>query len=67
MKYRIRCGDSYFYGIRWREGEAIQNWKKEFCFIDPLEMDIDEAKSTLATLLEVGKFTEMPVIEEVEE
>lgn len=66
MKYRIRCGENHLYGIIWREGKAIQDWEKESCFVNPLEMDLDDAKRTLATLIETGKFTEMPVIEEVE-
>ena len=67
MKYRIRCGERYYYGIAWRNGKSFQNWDKESCFVNPLEMNLNDAECTLATLLKAGNFTEMPVIERVEE
>ncbi len=65
MKYRIRCGNRYYCGISWRDGKAFQRWEKESCFAIPVEMNLTDAECTLATLLEAGKFTEMPVIVEV--
>ena len=67
MKYRIRCGDRYYCGMTWKNGRAFQKWEKESCFVIPLEMGFNDAECSLATLVETGKFTEMPFIEEVDE
>lgn len=65
MKYRIRCGELYYCGIVWDEGKAFQKWAKDDWSHCPLEMTLNDAVCTLTTLLETGKFTEMPTIVEV--
>lgn len=67
MKYRIRCGNRYYCGMAWKEGRPYQRWEEESCFASPLEMNLTDAGCTLTTLLETGKFTEMPTIVGVEE
>ena len=70
MAYRIRCGDRYYCGIAYKDGQAFQKWEEKapFSFPSfPLEMNFTDAMCTLETLLETGKFTEVPHIEKVKE
>ena len=66
MAYRIRCGDRYYCGMAYKDGQAFQKWEKDDCLHVPLEMNLNDAECTLATLLEAESFPEMPIIEEVE-
>ena len=67
MAYRIRCGDRYYCGIAYKDGQAFQKWEEKAPFSFPLEMNFTDAMCTLETLLETGKFTETPHIEKVKE
>lgn len=67
MKYRIRCGDRYYCGMAYKDGQAFQKWEEKSPFSFPLEMNLNDAMCTLETLLETGKFTETPRIEKVKE
>lgn len=66
-KYRIRCGDLYYCGMAYEEGRSYERWEKESCFTNPLEMNLTDVVRTFVTLLETGKYTEMLIIEKVEE
>ena len=67
MAYRIRCGDRYYCGMAWEDGKAFQKWEEKSPFSFPLEMNLNDAMCTLATLMDSGKFTETPRIEKVKE
>ena len=65
MKYRIRCGDRYYCGMAWKDGEAFPKWEEK-PVATPAEMGFSDAEYTLCALINSGEYTETPVIEEVQ-
>lgn len=53
--------------MAYEEGRSYERWEKESCFTNPLEMNLTDVVRTFVTLLETGKYTEMLIIEKVEE